>query len=56
MEALGLKAQSSIQTYDGMRRVDMVCFIGILFVIDLRTAIAVPAEILFCSCLEAPKA
>ena len=25
MEALGLKAQSSIQTYDGMRRVDMVC-------------------------------
>ncbi len=29
MEALGLKAQSSIQTYDGMRRVDMVCSIEV---------------------------
>ena len=56
MEALGLKAQSGIQTYDGMRRLDMVCCTKSLFVSDLRRAVGGPATYLLCSCLQAPKA
>ena len=56
MEALGLKARSNIQTYDGMRRFESVCLKRVPYVLDFRKSIAGPAETLLCACLQTPKA